>query len=298
VPRPTPQGEALAAWALLAADALAVLVVYSVVDPAELRSVSRDGLAGGLSRALVQLNYPIALVAIPLALLALDTLSRRAWLVGAPALALCAVVAVPGVLDPDDLDAKAVNVLPAIGAVLVLCLTIAATREAGAALAPARRGDRVRVAAGVLVLLVSLPWIAAEVGFHFPQGVFLTTELYTEPGEAATAAVHLGHHHGFTGTLFVISALLLSRPRLRAARLRRAYALLLSLMLVYGAEILANDLWHEQVVKRGWTDWDVPSALEPRPNVIWVLVLACAAVVYRVGFARRGAPQTGDNQLP
>jgi hypothetical protein len=87
--RPPAQGEAVVVWALLAADAVAVLVVYSVLEPVELYNVSRDGIDGGLSRALVQLNFPLALVAIPLALLALDALPRRAWLAGGPALALC-----------------------------------------------------------------------------------------------------------------------------------------------------------------------------------------------------------------
>ena len=54
-------GEGLAVWALLAADVVAVLVVYSLVDPSELHNVTRDGLAGGLGRALVQLNFPVAI---------------------------------------------------------------------------------------------------------------------------------------------------------------------------------------------------------------------------------------------
>ena len=41
-----PQGEALVVWGLLAADVLAVLAVYSLVEPDELYSVSRDGVAG------------------------------------------------------------------------------------------------------------------------------------------------------------------------------------------------------------------------------------------------------------
>ena len=292
--RGTGQGEALVVWALLAADALAVLVVYSLLDPSDLYNVSRDGLEGGLSRALVQLNFPIALAAIPITLLALDALPRRAWLVGAPAIALSAVVTVT--VDPGDLDARVVNALPALGVGLAFSLTIAAARRAGSGLAQVQGGDRTRVAVASVSVLVSLPWIAAELGAYLPGGVFLTDELYAEAGKPPTAVVHLGHHHGFAGTLLVVSALLLSRRTLAGRRARHAYAALVSLMLAYGMANLVNDVWHEQVLKRGWTSWDVPSALELRVHPIWGLVLAGACVLYVLGFGRRDeSPQTGDN---
>jgi hypothetical protein len=287
VSRPS-QGEALAVWALLAVDLLAILVVYSVVAPSELHNVSRDGIAGGLSRALVQLSFPtLAGAAIPITLLALNVLPRRAWLVGAPAIALCAVFAWPGVADADDLDAKPVNAIPALGVCLAVALTVAAGRRAGAGFAPHRSGDRLRIVAAVVVVLASLPWIAAEAGFYLPGGVFLTDEPYAEPHKAPTASVHLGHHHGLMGATLVLSALLLSRPRLVGTGARRVYALLVSLMLAYGAGNLVQDLWHEQLVKRGWTGWDIPSMTTPRLAVVWLLVLGGTALAYALGFARR-----------
>ena len=51
--RPPAQGEALAVWAIVVLDVLAVLVTYSRIDPSELYSVTHEGLAGGLGRALV-----------------------------------------------------------------------------------------------------------------------------------------------------------------------------------------------------------------------------------------------------
>ncbi len=280
-------------WALLAADVLAILVVYSVVDPSELQAVTRSGLLGGLSRALVQLDFPcVAGAAIPIVLLALDVLPRRAWFVGTPAIALCAVIAWPGVLDQDDLDARWINVVPAVGVVLTVGLTVAAARVAGTAFAPRRRGDPVRVAVAVVTILVSLPWIGAEVGWHLPQGIFMTTKFYAEPGEPPTAAVHLGHHHGWTGALLVLAALLLSRARLQNPRLGMAFSLLLSLGLAYGTAILLNDFWHEQIVKRGWTTWEFPSALQPSLSAIWALVLVVAGILCAAGFARRGDPAT------
>lgn len=276
-------------WALLAADVLAVLATYSLVDPGELYNVSRDGAAGGASRALVQLNFPVALIGLPLTLLALAALPRRAWLVGAPALACCAFVAVPGVVDESDLDARPVNLVAATGVALALALTVAAGRRAGTRPAPDDGADRWRLAAGTLAVLLSAPWLTAELGFHLPGAIFLTDELYAEAGRAPTAAVHLGHHHGFAGTLFVVSALLLSRTAPDGSRIRRAYAALVSLALVYGATNLVQDFWHEQIVKREWTAWDIPSVLVPEPSVMWALVLAGTAIVYAVGFAR---PQT------
>lgn len=280
------QGEAIALWALLAADVAAVLVTYARIDPAELYSVSRDGLAGGLGRAVVQLNFPVSLLAIPLTLLAVAALPRRAWLVAAPALALCAVTAVPGVLDDEDLDVRLVNAAPALGVALAAGLTAAAARRAGTGFAAADGCDRWRVAAALAAVLVSLPWITAELGFHLPGGVFLTDEPYAEPGRQPAAAVHLGHHHGFAGTLLVLGALLLSRTAPPTGTIRRAYAALVSLGLVYGATNLVQDLWHEQVVKRGWTGWDIPSALFPGPTLMWALMLGAAACVYALGFAR------------
>lgn len=289
MPRRTPQGEGLAVWAMIAADLLAVLVVYSVIDPSELYRVSREGLTGGLSRGLVLLNFPIALAAIPLVLLAMSSLPRRAWLAGGPALALCAFVAWPGVLDPGDLDARPVNVVPAVGVMLSLVLTLAAGRTAGWSFAPALTGDRARVAVAVVLILFSLPWVAAAVGVHFPQGVFLTTEPYAEPGENVAAAVHLGQHHSTGGLLLALAALFLSRPRLVADRLRSIYAALVCLMLSYGVANMVNDFWHEQVVKRGWVSWNVPESTLPRVNLTWAVVLAATAVLYALGFARPSA---------
>ncbi len=54
----TRQGEALLAWALWLLVLVAIVVTYARLDPADLYHVSREGLAGGLSRALVVANFP------------------------------------------------------------------------------------------------------------------------------------------------------------------------------------------------------------------------------------------------
>ena len=274
----TPQGEALAAWALAGTATLAVLVTYSRLDPAVLYHTSHEGLAGGLSRSLVLLNFPIALVAIALTLVAVAALPRAAWWLAAPALVLCALVAWPGMVDQDDLDARFANALPAVGVLLALGLTVAAARRAGTSLAPRRPWDAARIVVAAAVVLLSLPWAAAELGFHFPGDVFLGEELGREDDGTMLAAVHLGHHHGTDGSLLVLTALLLSRARLPAGGLRVALTAYLGTMLAYGAVNLGQDFWLEQVVKRGWTDYGIPSALEPGPRPIWLVILALAAI--------------------
>lgn len=270
------QGEAVAAWAMWAIAALAVLVTYSRVDPAELYHVSDDGLAGGLSRAAVLLNFPIALVAIALALVAVASLPRAAWWVAVPAIACCALV--PFTVDQDDLDVRWRNAIPIVGVLLVLALTFAATRRVGASFAPHRRGDTARIAAAAAVLLLSLPWAAAELGFHFPGDLFMGEELLREDDGTLLAAVHLGHHHGTDGALLVLTALLLSRAQVPQRRLRFALTGYLGLMLSYGAVNMAQDFWFEQVVKRGWTNAEIPSALVPEARPIWLVVVALAAL--------------------
>src|SRR5919109_246869 len=111
--------EVAVVWGLLAVVALCVFVTYSRVDPHELYHVSHDGLVGGASRVLVFLNYPTAL-----AVLALVTDRLGATRPALLALALCLVILVPGVVDQHDLDAKWINVLPALGVAIVAAMTI------------------------------------------------------------------------------------------------------------------------------------------------------------------------------
>ena len=77
-------------------------------------------------------------------------------------------------------------------------------------------------------------------------------------------------------------ALLLSRelPRMRASVRRTALALWLSGLLAYGAGNIANDAWGEQIVKRGWTDWALPSVVRPSVSWMWLVVLAVGAAIF------------------
>ena len=90
------------------------------------------------------------------------------------------------------------------------------------------------------------------------------------------AAVHLGHHHGLDGALLVLTALLLSRVSIDGRVLRIVLFSYLGAMFAYGAVNCVQDAWNEQLVKRGWTDSSIPSAILPSAKPIWLVVVALA----------------------
>jgi hypothetical protein len=148
---------------------------------------------------------------------------------------------------------------------------------------------------GGVTLFFAAPYIAAELGF-FLDGVpllgwiFQTGAIAPEPGAGYLhATVHHGHHHGLDGFLLVTTALLLSRLLGGICRpwMRTLVAAILSLMLVYGLTNMVNDLWIEQVVKRGWTSWQVPDVLVPAASLAWAAMLVAAALFYAAFFSRR-----------
>ncbi len=277
-------------WALIGAVLVAILVTYSRIPPADLYNVSHEGIAGGLSRALVFLNFPTALVAIPVLLLVADLLDARGtWIAALAGVVLAGAIFWPGIVEQLDLDAKAVNAIPALGVLIAATLTIvAAIRLGRAAWAPRLPGDVVRIVVAVVSVLASLPWIGAELGVYLDRvpvlgSIFLTGELRTQPSSPELhPAVHHGHHHGMDGLLLVLSALLLSRivHAVGRSRLRIVVGAYLALLFCYGAGNIVNDLWLEQVVKRGWTNWEIPSVLTPHVSVAWVVIVAAAVAVF------------------
>lgn len=133
------------------------------------------------------------------------------------AFGLAATIFIPGVVEEADLNAKESNGLAAAGVVLVAGLAIWAARTIGTGGAtPTLRGDRVRVLVGTVLLLVSLPWVFAEVGIFIGDiplvgRLYRSEQIWTSPQGETVPSVHLGHHHGMGGLLLVVTALLLSR---------------------------------------------------------------------------------------
>jgi hypothetical protein len=291
----TALGEIYAVWIHFGLATIAVFETYWRFPPQELWKVSHSGLAGGASRAFVFLSFSPALAAIAVLPIVADRLDdRRARLLAYLSLVLCATVAIPGVQTPGDLDPKWSNSPAVIGVCLAVALTVWASLG-GRPEAVRRRvaGDAARLGVGLVSLFLAAPYIAAELGF-FLDGVpvlgwiFQTARLRAEPGGGYIhAAVHHGHHHGLDGFLLTVTALLLSRllGGIRSRGLRPLTAAYLALMVVYGLTNEAQDEWLEQVVKRGWTEWQIPDVLEPSPSFAWAAMIACAAIVY-VAFLR------------
>jgi hypothetical protein len=266
---------------LIVLDGIAVVATYSRFPTTELYNVRHSGtVPAGFGRELVALNFPFALVGIALVGLAWPRLHGRLRILGVIAIALCAVVYFA--VDQSNLDAKPLNAAPALG----LALAVALVLVAGVPSAPRTdRGDAVRIGLAAVLIFFSAPLIAAELGF-FTDGVpflgwfFETGRLTTQPGVPGLHhAVHHGQHHGWQATMLSLTALGFSRlPR---PRVLDAY---LALMLAYGVGNLVNDDWLEQVVKRGWTNHEVPSILTPAANWGWAAVLVGAFAVWRLWF--------------
>jgi len=266
--------EVTAVWSMWALLLTGMFVTYARLDPAELYHVSGGGPAGGLSRVLVEVNFPIAFVGVAVAVLSADRLPRRLATAAIPIGLLCGVVAWPGVVDQADLDARPVNLVPAIGVLGAVGLHVAAMRRAGSGWAPARTGDRARVVLAVVVAVVALPYLAAEAGWYLPDLFFVTGP----HGAGGAVAVHHGHHHGLDGALLVVSALLLSRPLVTGTRLRVGAAAFLGLMAGYGTMLFVQDSWNEQIAGR-WADGrTIASPVVPGLRPVWAVVVALTVV--------------------
>ena len=275
--------EVLLVWVLFLLDAVAILVTYSRLPASELYHVSGSGLDGGLSRVLVDSNFPTALVAIAILLILADRLARL-WPVAVVGIAFCTPVFWPGVVDEANLDARPINAVAGVGVLVALVLSL---RPLGGWSSGAR-GDGYPIVVGLAAVLVSLPWLGAELGF-FLDGVPLLRRLF-ETGQyrvrGAEVAVHHGHHHGLDGLLLLLTALLLSRvvPTLRSRALRVLLAAYLSLMTAYALGNMANDFWTEQIWKRGWTNWQFPDVLQPTLSVGWAVIVLSAAALYAMSY--------------
>lgn len=274
---------------MFAVVSVEIVVTYSRLPPRETFNVSRTGIAGGASRVVTFWNWPLALVAIAILAFLAERLSRRSTTIVAIAgVLLCCGIFWPGIVKQSNLDAKAANAVPALGALVALALTFVAAHLLDR---PARwqwqPWDGLRIALAGVALALAVPWLVADLGFTFEgvpvlSSIYRSGELSSEPGRIGLhPAVHAGHHHGMTGVLLLLSALLLSRvvPSVQRRGLRGLLAAYVALMFCYGAAVLANDVWLEQVVKRGWTDWSIPSAINPTASVIWALVLVVTLVL-------------------
>jgi hypothetical protein len=282
-------------WLLFGLATAAVFETYWRIPPSQLWKVHNSGFVGGSGRALVFLGFSPALAAFAALPIVGDRLEdRRADLLAIAAFLLCATVGF--VQTPSHLDPKWSNIWPVVGVALAVALTAwASLRGRREPVQTTRAGDRTRIVLAAVTLLSATPYVAAELGFHL-DGVplfgwlFQTGKIAPEPGSGNLhATVHYGHHHGLDGLLLVVTALLLSRllGGIRRPGVRPLTAAILALLLVYGWTNMVNDLWIEQVVKRGWTSWQVPDVLFPSFSLAWVAMLVAAVVVYAAFLSRQ-----------
>jgi len=271
-------------WIVVAALLTVVVVTYARVPAGDLYNVSTGGLGGGFGRGVVELNYPVALVALGVLGVTAPLLSRRRRALAVLAASLCLVVLLPGVVTQSDLDVRWINAVPAAGVALALALSARAP-DPGARYP---RGDRLRIALAVLLVFCAAPWIAAALGFFLDRvpvlgSIFQTGAIVSYHGDPPHHAVHHGLHHGLDGLILVVTALSLSRVPNRIT-------LFLALMLAYGVADLVNDDWLEQIAERGWTTWTVPSSIEPAANWTWLGVLVATPVIWALWFRQ---PRSG-----
>ena len=288
-------------WLLFGLATVAVFETYWRLPPAVLWKVHNSGFVGGIGRAFVFVGFSPAVAAFAVVPIVADRLEdRRADLVAIAAFVLCATVGF--VQTPSHLDPKWSNIYPVVGVALAVALTAwASLRGRHEAMRTSRAGDRARLVLAGVTLFFAAPYIAAELGFHLDSvpvlgWIFQTGKIAPEPGSGHLhATVHYGHHHGFDGFALVVTALLLSRllGGIRRPGLRTVTAAILALMLVYGLTNQVEDLWIEQVTKRGWTSWHIPNVLFPSVSLAWAAMLVAAALIYAAFFSPRALFRRG-----
>ena len=274
--------DLLLVWALFGIVAIEVFVTYARTPVQELYHVRTGGLEQGAGRALAFVGFPVDLAVLAVLPFAVDRLSRRAGAIAvAAALAVTAAVLWPGALDESGIEAAPARLLAALGVTIALALTIRAWRARGAGSLGREPGDRVRLVVAVVLLAIGLPWMAADLGLSLDRvpllrSVYITDQFASQPSRAGLhPAVHDGHHHGMDGVLLAWAALLVSRTlgRLRHTRVRSATTIYVGFLLVYGTANAIQDAWLEQVVKRGWSTYELPTMLVPSASVAWLAVV-------------------------
>lgn len=290
--------EIVGLWVLFAVVAIEIFITYARVPAPELYYVADSGVGLAAQQVLLFIGFPVGLVAVLAAGVALDRLvPPRALVVTAGVAGLAGAALVGTGVDEVDADVRQVSVLALVGVALATALCATTARRGG--VAPFRRlpGDRLRVVIAVAIGLISIPWMLADIGLAVDQvpglnRVFISEAVRPDPGRAAPfSAVHDGHHHGMDGALLVWSALLASRllPGLASIRMRGALGPYVALLLTFGTANALQDFWTEQVVKRGVTSTELPRFTTISPDPKWAVLLLMAGGAYRA-LLRPGAP--------
>lgn len=279
--------DVLIVWVTFALVGLEILVTYTRTPVHELYHVRTGGIAAGAGRAVAFVGFPLGLAALAVLPIVIDRARRRhVCLAALAAIVLATAVLWPGALDEAGLDATPARVLAAAGVCLALALTLTAWRSTGAGAFGHEHGDRLRLLSALMLAAIALPWMAADLGLsldHVPGlgSIYLTDQLASQPSRPGLhPSVHDGHHHGMDGVLLAWTALLLTRalPQLRHRTTQIVLATYASFLLVYGVANALQDVWTEQIVKRGWTSYELPNVLVPSLHLAWLVIAVASAV--------------------
>ena len=254
------QGEALLVWGLWALVALAVLVTYSRLDPSLLYHTTGDGLGGGLSRVAVLLTSHLARRRRAHA--ALPRRAVRGMPGGSAALRSRSAPSPPSPVSSarkTSTHAGSTRFRPPVS------LSRSAS-PAVAALRAASRSPHLCPATGS-----GSCWASSSASSPYPGSSQSSASTCRATSSSARRSPDRRRTSGRRPPRPP------PRPRRRPARgvrapplaaapgrpFRRVYVAYVALAFGYGAVNFAQDLWQEQLVKRGWVDWSIPTALEP-----------------------------------
>ena len=300
----------LVLWAMWLVVCAATWATNARIPVSLLYGFHGKGVVPAAGRVVVLLGWPVALAAIPLMAVVVERFLASAHspvagqIVAAASLVsigLCLTIAWPGAEQSGHQDAKYVNAPAAVGVAIAFGVTIYVVATTGRGDPPPRTTiDAAWATVFLAILLLSIPWLLANLGFYAGEvpglrRFFMSEQVVPEPGHPHLRAVHLGNHEGIDGVLLAITAVVLMRTlgQTAATARRSALAAYLSLLFVYGLAVALADGWNEQIVKRGWAARTIPSVLHPSASWAWLAVLALALLVWLVTRTRLLALEGG-----
>ena len=150
-----------------------------------------------------------------------------------------------------------------------------------------------------VVTFFSLPWIFAQLGFYisdFPiLGIIFWARQATlqEPEPKYPNAVHIGTHHGTEGFLIIVFlwiAVMWILPSIVDTRVRQILGAITGFGFGYGIYNAVEDFLTEQVYKRGWMDFRLPSGTTPGLNIQYLTIIIIGIIIYYFYLRKRINP--------
>ncbi|UCG01688.1 MAG: hypothetical protein JSW11_19015 [Candidatus Heimdallarchaeota archaeon] len=150
-----------------------------------------------------------------------------------------------------------------------------------------------------LVIFLSLPWIFAQLGFYisdFPiLGIIFWARQSTlqEPEPNYPNAVHIGTHHGTEGFLIIVFlwiATMWILPAIVDDRVRQSLGAITGFGFGYAIYNVVEDFLTEQIYKRGWMDFRLPSGTTPGLNLQYLTIVLIGIIIYYFYLRRRINP--------